>query len=140
MASGKRLDLFTALQLIENIGKATRKRWKLVLDGGIRWNATYSMIRRALELKQALNTYTAQLRVSSNILDNETYKQDYLSDSEWKNLELIKGQLELLFHITKALEGNADFKDGSCKVSHGQLGELFPVFEHILTYFECLER
>jgi hypothetical protein len=35
MASGKRLDLFTALQLTENIGKATGKRWKLVLDGGI---------------------------------------------------------------------------------------------------------
>jgi hypothetical protein len=53
-----------------------------VLDGGIRWNVTYSMIRRALELKQALNTYTAQLRVSSNALDNETYEQDYLSDSK----------------------------------------------------------
>ena len=35
MASGKRSDLFMALQLIENVGKATRKRWKLVLDGGI---------------------------------------------------------------------------------------------------------
>ena len=58
MASGKRLDLFTALQSTENIGKAAGKRWKLVLDGGIRWNATYSMIRCALELKQALNTYT----------------------------------------------------------------------------------
>ena len=48
--------------------------------------------------------------------------------------------MELLFHITKALEGNADFKDGSCKASHGQLGELLPVFEHILTHFERLER
>ena len=51
MASGKCSDLFTALQTTENIGKAAGKRWKLVLDGGIRWNATYSMIRRALELK-----------------------------------------------------------------------------------------
>jgi hypothetical protein len=98
------------------------------------------MIRRALELKQALNTYIAQLRVSFNVLDNETYKQDYLSDSEWKNLELIKGQLELLFHITKALKGNVDFKDGNCKASHGQLRELLPVFEYILTHFERLER
>jgi hypothetical protein len=98
------------------------------------------MIRHALELKQALNTYTTQLQVSSNALDNETYKQDYLSDFEWKNLELIKGQLELLFHIIKALEGNADFKDNSCKASHGQLRELLPIFEHILTHFERLER
>ena len=58
MVSGKRLDLFMALQLTENVRKATGKRWKLVLDRGIRWNAIYSMIRRALELKQALNTYT----------------------------------------------------------------------------------
>jgi hypothetical protein len=61
-----------------------------------------------------------------------------LTDSEWKNLELIKGQLEPLFRMTKALEGNADFKDGNCKASHGHLGELLPVFEHILTHFENL--
>ena len=36
MASGKCSELFIALQLTENIGKVTRKRWKLVLDGGIR--------------------------------------------------------------------------------------------------------
>jgi hypothetical protein len=40
--------------------------------------------------------------------------------------------------MTKALKGNADFKDGDCKAFHGQLGELFPVFEHILTHFENL--
>jgi hypothetical protein len=140
MASGKRSELFTALQSTENVGKAAGKRWKLVLDGGIRWNATYSMIRRALELKQALITYAAQLRVSTDPLDTETYDKDYLSDSEWKNLEVIKDHLELLFHTTKALEGNADFKDGDCKASHGQLGELLPVFEYILTHFEGLEK
>jgi len=98
------------------------------------------MIRRALELKQALNTYASQLRNSTNTLDSETYNEDFLTESEWENLELIKGQLELLFHTTKALEGNADFKDGNCKASHGQLGELLPVFEHILTHFENLTK
>jgi hypothetical protein len=98
------------------------------------------MIRRALELKQALNTYITQLRVSSDILNNETYEQDYLTESEWKNLEVIKDQLELLFRITKALEGNADFSNGSFKASHGHLGELLPIFEHILSHFEKLEK
>ena len=46
--------------------------------------------------------------------------------------------MELLFHITKALKGNVDFKDGNCKASYGQLGELLPIFEHILTHFENL--
>src|SRR6266487_6961998 len=57
MASSKRTDLFLELQKTENLGIAAGKRWKLVLDGGIRWNATYSMIRCALELKEPLNTY-----------------------------------------------------------------------------------
>ena len=77
------------------------------------------MIRRALELKQALNMYASQLRSSSNTLDTETYEEDFLTESEWKNLELIKGQLEPLFYMTKVLEGNADFKDGDYKASHG---------------------
>jgi len=38
------------------------------------------------------------------------------------------------------LEGNADFKDGDCKASHGQLGQLLPVFEHILEHFEDLDK
>jgi hypothetical protein len=59
MASGKRIELFIALQLTKNVRKAASKRWKLVLDRGIRWNTTYSIIRHALELKQALNTYTS---------------------------------------------------------------------------------
>jgi hypothetical protein len=53
---------------------------------------------------------------------------------------VIKDQLKLLFHTTKALEGNADFRDGNSKASHGQLRELLLVFEHILTYFEGLEE
>jgi hypothetical protein len=40
------------------------------------------MIRCALELKQALNTYIAQLRVSSDPINTKTYNDDYLSESE----------------------------------------------------------
>ena len=98
------------------------------------------MIYYTLKLKQALNTYTSQLRSSSNTLDNETYKEDFLTESKWKNLELIKGQLKRLFHTTKALKGNADFKDSNYKASHGQLRELLLVFEHILTHFENLTK
>ena len=82
MASGKRTDIFVALQATENVGIVAGKRWKLVLDGGIRWNATYSMIRRALELRQALDKYTIRLGLSKDALDRETFKNDYLSDNE----------------------------------------------------------
>jgi hypothetical protein len=40
------------------------------------------MIRRALELKEALNTYAAQLRVSTDDLNKETFNQDYITPKE----------------------------------------------------------
>ncbi len=59
---------------------------------------------------------------------------------EWKHLEVIKEQLELLFYITKVLEGNADFIDGNYKASYSQLGELLLIFELILSHFKDLEK
>jgi hypothetical protein len=82
MASGKRTDLFLALQNTFNIGVAAGKRWKLVLDGGIRWNASYAMITRALQLREALDTYALKLHASKDSFDQETYMSDYLSDDE----------------------------------------------------------
>jgi hypothetical protein len=120
-ASGKRTELFTALQANANISIAKGKRWKLVLDGGIRWNSSYLMIRRALELREALDLYANKLRVSTEALDTETYKEDYLSPTEWTALGLIKDQLEPLFLITKSLKGNPDCLDGARKASHGAL-------------------
>jgi hypothetical protein len=139
MASGKRTELFLALQTELNTGVAAGKQWKLVLDRGIRWNLLYSMVRRALELREALDTYAAKLNVSKEPLDVETFQQDYLDEDEWHALELIKDQLEILFHFTKALEGNVSLKDGACQASHGALWELLPVFERILNHFEQLE-
>lgn len=139
-ASGKRTDLFMALQADANIGIAEGKRWKLLLDGGIRWNSSYLMIRRALELREALDIYATKLRVSTEALDKETYEHDYLTPAEWDALELIKNQLEPLFFITKSLEGNANLQDGAKKASHGALWEILPTFEFILSHFETLEN
>jgi hypothetical protein len=140
MASGKRTDLFQSLQVDLNTRKAQGKMWKLVLDGGVRWNASYQMICRALELREALDVYALRLNVSKDAFDQETFTEDYLSDDEWDALELIKLQLEPLFRLTKDLEGNTDLKDGACKASHGALWELLPAFEYILAHFESLEE
>jgi hypothetical protein len=40
------------------------------------------MIRRALELREALDTYAAKLHMSKEAFDQETFEQDYLSDEE----------------------------------------------------------
>jgi hypothetical protein len=78
-ASGKRTDLFQKLQVDTNVGRAEGKRWKLLLDGGVRWNATYMMITRALDLREALELYATKLRVSTEDLDKETFEHDYLT-------------------------------------------------------------
>ena len=140
MASGKRIALFEALQPELNIGVAEGKRWKLVLDGGIRWNSTYLMIRRALELQEALDIYALKLHRNSDAFDQETYDNDYLSEQEWKALAIIKDQLAPLFYLTKELEGNADLSEGGGKASHGVLWEVLPMLEEVLDHFEGLEK
>ena len=82
MASGKRSDVFRDLQIDNNVGVANGKIWQLVLDGGIRWNASYSMIRRALELRQALSEYQRKLKASKDEFDAETFKHDCLSNDD----------------------------------------------------------
>jgi hypothetical protein len=139
MASGKRSDLFLQLQDTNNLGVAEGKRWKLVLDGGIRWNSSYLMVRRAIELKDALNTYAAQLNVSKDKFDKETFLEDYLDEDEWGTLALIQEQLQPLFYLTKDLEGNTTLKEGGSRASHGALWEILPIFEFILSHFEKLE-
>ena len=69
IASGKRTDLFLVLQVNINIGRIEGKRQKLLLDGGMRWNAIYLMITRVLYLREALDLYANKLRGSIEELD-----------------------------------------------------------------------
>jgi len=79
------------------------------------------MIRRALELRPALDVYAAMLHVSTDSFDKETFEQDYLNDREWDALAIIRDQLMPLFLLTKDLEGNADLCESGGKASHGAL-------------------
>ncbi len=139
MASRKRTDLFTELQKECNTGIIEGKLWKLVLDRGIRQNSTYLIIRQALELQEAIDTYAVKLHMSKEDFDQETFQQDYLTDEEQDTLTLIKDQLKPLFWLTKDLEGNLDLKDRSYKALHGSLQEVLLIFEFILRHFKALE-
>ena len=48
------------------------------------------MIRRALELRQALSEYQRKLKASKDEFDAETFKHDCLSDDDWEILEIIR--------------------------------------------------
>ena len=140
IGSGKRTDLFEKMQIDANVGNAKGWIWKLVLDGGIRWNSTYTMIQRALELKDALEAYAFKLRSSTDGYDKETFTDDLLDGKDWEVLETIRDHLEPLFEMTKSLEGNIDLKEGAKKPSHGALWEILPSFQFLLTHFEGLEK
>ena len=97
------------------------------------------MIRRALELREPLDTYAAKLKVSIDAIDQEVYNNDYLLDAKQRVLKVIKEQLEPLFLLTKELEGNADLQEGAYKASYSSLQEILPVFDHVLSYFKSLQ-
>ena len=82
IASRKRTDLFLVLQVNANVSRAEGKRWKLLLDGSVRWNAIYLIITRALHLREALDLYANKLRNSIEELNQETFKYDYLTPQE----------------------------------------------------------
>jgi hypothetical protein len=98
------------------------------------------MITRALQLREALDTYALKLHTSKDFFDQETYMSDYLSDDKWDALAIIQKQLEPLFRLTKDLERNSDLKDGVCKASYGALWEILPVMEHVLSHFKGLKK
>ena len=121
IASGKHTDVFIRLQADLNTSNTTRKRQKLILDRDIQWNTSYEIIVYILNLYEALDMYTAKLRVSADALNTKTFEYNYLSDNEQKALEFIKDQLQLLFLLTKELESNAEDNTRVYKASHGKL-------------------
>lgn len=147
VSSGKRGALFANLQqriIDETIqgnisGQPKDKVYRVVVDGGVRWNSTYMMIRRSLELKEAMKIYCSELMHSSIDEDREA-AADYLNDEEWNTLQLICDMLEPLFRLTKDLEGNADMQESAGHASHGALWEVMIALEHVMSHFEELQN
>jgi hypothetical protein len=48
------------------------------------------MIRRVLDLRNTINIYALQLNRKGDAFDQETYDNDYLTETEWDALEIIK--------------------------------------------------
>jgi hypothetical protein len=66
-------------------------------DIGIRWNSTYTMIKRALQLERALTRYCRDWRpIAGEVYD---LKSDFLDPQDWEELHHFE---ELLQHFEKA--------------------------------------
>ncbi|KAL2899069.1 putative AC transposase [Bienertia sinuspersici] len=69
---------------------------KLILDVSTRWNSTYDMIQRALEVKDAFDLFVTRER---DIVD-------VIYEKEWDTIQDICDFLEPFYHITKPFSGS----------------------------------
>lgn len=79
------------------IDKGLQSKGKLVLDVSTRWNSTYDMIHRALEVKDAIDLYLVRER---------DIDVDFISDDEWDTIQDICDFLEPFYEITKLFSGS----------------------------------
>ncbi|KAL2932807.1 putative AC transposase [Bienertia sinuspersici] len=69
---------------------------KLILDVSTRWNSTYDMIQRALEVKDAFDLFVTRER---DIVD-------VIYEKEWDTIQDICDFIEPFYHITKLFSGS----------------------------------
>jgi hypothetical protein len=95
------------------------KLYRVVVNGGIRWNSTYLMIDRAMRLKEALHLYQDDHHSNSDLAD-------YLTAEDWRELADLKDLLMPVY-------------DASMKVQTHDTGlhEVLTSMDFILTHLEA---
>jgi hypothetical protein len=96
--------------------------YRVVVNGGVRWNSTYLMIERAIRLKDAIHLYQDDHHASCD-------PADYLTSEDWHELADLK---DLLLPIY-----NASMKVQSHDTS---LYEVLTSMDFILTHLEAAKQ
>ncbi|KAF6512765.1 hypothetical protein HZS61_007571 [Fusarium oxysporum f. sp. conglutinans] len=89
---------------------------QLIKDGGIRWNSTFSMLERALKLRNAIELFCAQWERDADY----DLSQDFLKRSDWEEIQRFVALLKPFKDATLELEGHA---------IHGNYGALWQALE-----------
>ncbi|KAG7425000.1 hypothetical protein Forpi1262_v014159 [Fusarium oxysporum f. sp. raphani] len=89
---------------------------QLTKDGGIRWNSTFSMLERALKLRNAIELFCAQWERDADY----DLSQDFLKRSDWEEIQRFVALLKPFKDATLELEGHA---------IHGNYGALWQALE-----------
>ena len=111
--------------------------YELILDGGVRWNAVYNMLRRAKKLRKAFEHFF-RLHVEAP-KDPQKYDHtlDKLDDSDWMEIDRFLTLLKPFKTISTQMQGNADLVNH--EGSYGALWEVFTSMNHLSEILTCEE-
>jgi len=150
--SPQRLQRFRETQQLDDIeisvpahvqGTSSAQSWNLERDNETRWNSTYKMITRALDLRKAVDRFMELeemdhvrsarrvARGQGEALESQavSFRQDILTADDWEILKTYRIMLEPIWDSTMKLEGDA------VEGRNGAIWEVLPVFEYILDHF-----
>jgi hypothetical protein len=98
------------------------RMYRVVANGGIRWNSTYLMIDRAMLLKDAIHLYQDDHHAACE-------PADYLTAEDWRELADLKALLEPIYHASMKVQ------------SHDTgLHEVLTSMDFILTHLETAKQ
>lgn len=119
--SERRLRAFEAAQKVD----ASDLPLHLLKDLGVRWNSTFSMIKRALRLQPAIQRYCLKWTPADG--ENYDLTKDFLDAQDWEELRHFEELLQPFDRATKRVEGNA------YTGSHGALWEVIPTMDFLFS-------
>lgn len=107
----------------------------LLNDGGIRWNATFYMVERALKCRPAIDLYQAQWKPPDK---NDKHKDDFLTEADWHELELFYKLLQPFERPTKRLQSRADGEGN--EGGQGSVWQVLYAMDFLLTKLESVKE
>jgi hypothetical protein len=100
--------------------------YKLVTNGGVRWNSTFDMIERALKLKDALELYQSHYRYDPV---NPT-SEDALTPGDWMELARLRELLKPFKTASTDIQGNG------ARGGQGALWQNLSAIDYLMTHLE----
>ncbi|KJZ68075.1 hypothetical protein HIM_12531 [Hirsutella minnesotensis 3608] len=107
---------------------------EILVDGKTRWNSIYMMIKRALELRSAIELYQSRWQKPRNDVDRRDITKDFLNATDWVELQRFFDFLKPFHILTQTMEGNAS-KDGA-EGGHGAVWETLKTMDYLFIKFK----
>ena len=107
---------------------------EIVVDGKTRWNSIYVMMKRALELRSAIELYQSRWQRPKNDPSHRDLTSDFLNAADWAELERFCEFLKPFYVLTKTMEGNAN-RSGA-QGGHGAVWETLKTMDYLFIKFK----